>query len=146
MPESQDLLSIGQVAEATGLRPSALRYYEDAGLIEPAGRIGGRRHYEPGILRRLAIVALCQEVGFGIAEIADLLGHGEDAADRWREIAERKLTELDAHIERAQATRRVLQTALACGCGDPASCDMVSDAGHRRLLTLTRRPPVASRS
>ena len=67
-------LSIGDVAAASGLRPSALRYYEEAGLISPPGRRGGRRIYRPDVLSRLALVALAQEVGFTVREIATLLG------------------------------------------------------------------------
>lgn len=130
------LMSIGQVAEASGLRPSALRYYEEEGLIRPAARVGGRRHYDPSILRRLAIIALCREVGFTIGEIAELLVQRRRGRERWRRMAERKLTELDVHIDRARATRNVLKAALACGCGDPASCEMVAEAGQRRLLSV----------
>lgn len=136
MEDDRELLSIGEVAEASGLRTSALRYYEEEGLIRPAARVGGKRHYRPSTLRRLAIVALCQEVGFTVAEIAELLARGRGGHERWRRLAERKLDELDGHIDRARATRDVLRAALACGCGDPASCDMVAEAGQRRLLSV----------
>lgn len=53
-------LSVGDVAAASGLRPSALRYYEEAGLIMPLDRRGGRRLYRPDVLSRLALVALAQ--------------------------------------------------------------------------------------
>ncbi len=138
MEENERLLSIGEVAEASGLRPSALRYYEEEGLILPSARLGGRRHYHPSVLRRLAFIALCQEAGFTVAEIVELFRHRPGDRKRWRNLAERKLADLDAHIEKAQATRRLLQAALACGCGDPANCDMVIEAGRRRLLSVGR--------
>ena len=134
------LMSIGEVASASGLRASALRYYEEEGLIQPIARKGGRRHYDPSTLRRLAIIALCQEVGFTVAEIAEVFGSGRNGRKRWRELAERKLTDIDAHIGRAQAARRLLRDALACGCGDLAACDMVSGANDRRLLSVTGLP------
>jgi MerR family transcriptional regulator, redox-sensitive transcriptional activator SoxR len=142
--EEESLLSIGEVAAASGLRPSALRYYEEEGLISPTARVGGRRHYHPSALRRLAIIALLKEVGFTVAEIGDLLGQQRTARQRWRKLAEAKLEEIEAHIERAQTTRRLLQAVLACGCGDPASCDMVTEAGQRRLLSVGLRDGMAT--
>jgi MerR family redox-sensitive transcriptional activator SoxR len=132
----EGLLSIGEVAAASGLRSSALRYYEEEGLIRPEARVGGRRHYHPSILRRLAVIALLQEVGFTVSEIGDLFGQGRGAREQWTRLAEGKLEEVDAYIERAHATRRLLQAVLACGCGDPASCDMVTEAGQPHLRSV----------
>jgi DNA-binding transcriptional MerR regulator len=67
------LLSISEVGDITGLPSSALRYYERAGLITSKTRVGGRRHYSPDVLRRLAVIALFQEVCFTIAEIGRLI-------------------------------------------------------------------------
>lgn len=131
-----ELLSIGEVSTATGLRPSALRFYEEVGLISPSARIAGRRHYDRSVLRRLAIVALCQEAEFTVAEIARLLGTKRRSRERWRNFAEGKLEEVKAHIDRANATKRLLEQVLACGCGDPSSCEMVKEAAGRRLLQI----------
>lgn len=120
------LLSIGQVAEASGLRTSALRYYEDVGLIQPAARIGGRRHYHPTVLARLTMIGLCQEIGFTVREIGDFLSAGSQLEEHWRRLAQRKLEELDGHIKKARNARRLLQKALECGCGDPARCEMAA--------------------
>ena len=130
---ARETMSIGEVAAATGLRPSTLRYYEEEGLITPAGRVGGRRQYDPAVLSRLAIIALCQEVGFSVAELRSVLGVRRGARARWTRIAERKLEELDRHIERAHATRRLLRAAIDCGCGDPGSCHLVTAAAARRF-------------
>src|SRR5437867_4114135 len=89
----QDLPSISEVAEATGLQSSALRYYERQGLITPATRVSGRRHYDPSVLQRLAAIALLQEAGFTIAEVGQLLGPGT-SQQRWREMADQKLAEM----------------------------------------------------
>jgi DNA-binding transcriptional MerR regulator len=101
--------------------------------------MAGRRQYERSVLDRLAIIALCQEVGFTVAEIVDFLG-ARAPRTRWRSLAEQKLAELDAHIVRAKATRRVLRMALDCGCGDPARCELVQSAAHRRRVRGSRRP------
>lgn len=118
------LLSITEVGRATGLPSSALRYYERERLVDPAGRSGGRRHYRPEVLKRLAVIALLREVGFTIAEIRELVAGGA-----WRSLAERKLDEIDAHAERVQSARDLLASALACECASLDECDFV---GRRR--------------
>ena len=145
MHTPSDSIDIGDIAAATGLRPSALRYYEEQGLIRPVARIRGRRHYDRSTLRRLSVIALCQEVGFTITEIGELLGHRKGGRERWRRLAERKLAEIDAHIEKAHATRRLLQETLACGCGDPTSCDMITGATERRLHAAGGKRTLAPR-
>lgn len=125
-------LSISDVAAASGLRPSALRYYEEAGLITPAGRRGGRRIYRPDVLSRLALVALAQEVGFTVREIAALLGGHVNDKERWREMAERKLGEIDLQMERLQAMKRLLRAAAACECSGVDACEVIEAAAERR--------------
>jgi MerR family redox-sensitive transcriptional activator SoxR len=137
---SRELLSISEISAASGLRASALRYYEEAALIKPSARIGGRRHYSPSVLRRLAIIALCQKAGFTVAEIAQFLGPGRRARTKWRKLAERKLVEVKSNIDRATTARRLLEQALACGCGDPATCGMVREAVADRLHQIGAAP------
>jgi DNA-binding transcriptional MerR regulator len=125
-------LSISDVAGASGLRPSALRYYEEAGLITPAGRRGGRRIYRPDVLSRLGLVALAREVGFTVSEIAALLGGHANDKERWREMAERKLGEIDLQMERLQAMKRLLRAAAACECSGVDACEVIEAAAERR--------------
>lgn len=141
----QELLGITEVGEATGLESSALRYYEKAGLIRPQGRVGGRRHYDPSVLQRLAVIGLFQEVGFTISEISELISH-EERRKRWRTLAEGKLQEIDSHLERVGAARELLMAALDCGCSGLESCDLVKErrGRHRKAvqsLTLRMGPP-----
>ena len=110
------MLSIREVAERSGLRPSALRYYEEEGLVVPAARMSGRRHYALSVLDRLRVIACAQDAGFTIAEVRELLAGEDPSGDRWRALAERKLREVDTLIERAQATRRLLEESLSCDC------------------------------
>ena len=120
------MLSIGEVAKRAGLRPSALRYYEEVGLLSPSDRVSGRRHYDASVLDRLRVIACAQSAGFTIVEIRELL-QGEDGAQgAWRDLAERKLLELNALIDRAQATRRLLEDSLQCACQSLEECA----AGH----------------
>lgn len=123
-------MSIGEVARCVGLRPSALRYYEAEGLIEPTARVSGRRRYDGAVLDRLAIIALAQSVGFTIAEIRELLA-GLDAdrlSDHWRAMARTKLAKLERDIARARSMTAMLERALDCGCADLASCALALEA------------------
>lgn len=130
----RDLLSITEVGEATGLNSSALRYYESAGLISPKARIGGRRHYDPAVFQRLAVIGLLQEAGFTIGEIAEVISKKR----AWRDLAARKLEDIDAHLERVEATREFLQAALDCGCSGLETCGLVDQrpARHRRAAQV----------
>ncbi len=138
------LMSITEVGEATNLPSSALRYYEKAGLIAPEARIGGRRHYAPSVLQRLAVIALLQEVGFTIAEIAELMNRAR--REGWRTLAEAKVQEIDDHLVRVGAARDLLKAALDCGCSGLESCDLVAQRSgrHRKVvqtLALRMGPP-----
>ena len=143
----RELLSITEVGDATGLQSSALRYYEKAGLIKPKARVGGRRHYDASVLQRLAAIALLQEVGFTISEIAELVER-ERGGRRWRSLATAKLAEIDAHVERVQSARNLLMAALECECSGLESCDLVRErrGRHRNAvetLSLRMGPPVS---
>jgi MerR family transcriptional regulator, redox-sensitive transcriptional activator SoxR len=91
-------LRIGELAERVRLRPSALRYYEQAGLIPPPPRASdGTRRYPPSTVRRVALIKMAQRAGYGIADIRALLadsGGRPSATRQWRELAARKLPEV----------------------------------------------------
>ena len=125
------MLSIGEVAKRTGLRPSALRYYEEVGLISPAARVSGRRHYQPSVLDRLAVIACAKQARFTIAEVGQLLAGEDEPSARWRALAEQKLREVDTIIEKAQATRRVLEESLRCNCVVLEECASVLGEASR---------------
>jgi DNA-binding transcriptional MerR regulator len=142
----EDLRSISEIAQATGLQSSALRYYERQGLISPATRVSGRRHYDPSVLQRLAAIALLQEAGFTIAEVAQVLGPGA-SGQRWREMAEQKLAQIDAHLARVASARELLISALHCDCSGLDTCELVSTrrGRHRKVVqSLSPREVVAS--
>ena len=68
-----ELLTIGEVAAQAGLRTSALRYYEQTGLLRPATRVSGQRRYDAAALDRLAVIQFCRRLGFSLSEIRVLL-------------------------------------------------------------------------
>lgn len=112
-------MTIGEVAREAGLRTSAIRYYEAAGLLPEPARIGGQRRYGRDVLARLAVIKMAQEAGFTIAEIRTLLTgfpEGTPASERWTALARRKLPEVDARLARLRAVRDVLEESLRCGC------------------------------
>lgn len=125
-------LSISEVAAATGLRASALRYYEDVGLIRAVERRGGRRHYNADVVPRLAFIALCQEVGFTLGQVGTLLDSRPDASGLWQELGDHKLAEIQREIEQLQERQRRLRAALACTCERVDGCQLVGEAGRRR--------------
>src|SRR5262249_62157663 len=76
MSKQSPLLGIGELGRRTGLATSALRYYERVGLLVPDGRAHGRRYYGPASAERIALIRLCQDAGFTLAEIRTVLAAG----------------------------------------------------------------------
>lgn len=130
MVEVKPLIGIGELATRTGMAPSALRFYERRGLLEPVGRESGRRRYDEEAVRRVRLLAGAQEVGFSLAEIKALLDsydHAGPAPRAWRALAEQKLAELDATISRAKAMQRTLRHAMDCRCRTLGECKLLEE-------------------
>jgi MerR family transcriptional regulator, redox-sensitive transcriptional activator SoxR len=126
-------LTIGQVARRAALRTSALRYYEEVGVLPPVARVSGQRRYDEAVLARLAVVRLAQELGFSVAEIRALVEGFDDMgvpSNRWRELATRKLTEVDALITHAEQMKQLLKESLQCGCLTLDTCTLVLQSPH----------------
>jgi MerR family redox-sensitive transcriptional activator SoxR len=118
------MIRIGELARQTGLRASALRYYEDLGLMPVPERSGGKRFYDDNALDRIAFIQFARACGFRLDEIALLL-EGSSAvpvSSRWRQLAVEKLDEMDAIIARAEEMKRYLSTALTCECAEADAC------------------------
>jgi MerR family redox-sensitive transcriptional activator SoxR len=118
------LATIGQAARQCGVRPSALRYYESAGLLPNLPRSSGRRLYDAAALERLAVIQLAKRAGFSISEIRTLVrgAHGSSPSERWRELAQRKLRDLDSMVAQANEMRRILARGLKCRCTTLDEC------------------------
>ena len=120
--------SIGEVARRAGLRRSAVRYYEQIGLLPRAERVNGQRRYDSSVLRRLSIIDVAQRAGFTLAETRTLLdGFAPNAppSERWQALARQKLSDVDALIERANGMKRLLQEGLQCGCPSLEECEFL---------------------
>jgi MerR family copper efflux transcriptional regulator len=111
--EHTDLLPIEQVARQFGLRASAIRYYEERGLLTPASRHAGRRWYGPSEIRRLAIIQYWQRSGLmSLDEIKDILA-GPAATREWAQIMRDRIDSLRAQAARMQAASAYLEHVLS---------------------------------
>jgi MerR family redox-sensitive transcriptional activator SoxR len=119
-------LYISEVARQVGLRPSAIRYYEQIGLLPPAQRRGKQRRYDTTALYRLAIIQRARQLGFTLDEIRQLFfgfGNVTRASDRWQKLSQRKLAELDNLMDGVKAVRRLLIKMMQnCRCETLDQC------------------------
>ena len=116
-------MRIGAVAEHAGVRTSLIRYYERIGLLPAPERVSGQRRYDESVLRRLAVIDVAQRAGLSLEEISELVRAGsEPISDELRDIAARKLPEIEALIDRAERVRAWLQTATGCECQTIDEC------------------------
>jgi DNA-binding transcriptional MerR regulator len=114
-------MEIGEVARRAGVPVSTLRFYEQKGLIASTGRRGLRRLFDPGVLDRLALIALARTAGFSLDEIARMFApDGRPSLDR-RMLTE-KADELDRTIRRLTAMRDGLRHAAACPAPTHLEC------------------------
>jgi MerR family transcriptional regulator, redox-sensitive transcriptional activator SoxR len=130
MSSRSEVVGIGEVSRRTGKAASAIRYYEEIGLIPPARRVSGRRRYSPEIVRTLAIIETAQRAGLNLEEIRSLLeASPSDAAatDRLREMADRRLPELRESIRRAQLVQAWLEDAARCCCPTLDDCPLFEE-------------------
>ena len=126
-------MRIGEVAQRAGVKTSLLRYYEDIGLLPESARVSGQRRYDHTVLRRLAVIEVAQRAGMSLDEIRLLVQHGsEPISGQLRELATRKLPEIDALIERAQRVRSWLDTATGCNCQSIDDCALFDEPAAAR--------------
>ena len=127
-------MTIGKVANKVGVQPSTLRYYESIGLLLPAKRVGGKRHYTAEALDRLGVIQLAKKAGFKLSEIETLLSgfsETEPPSARWKIMAQEKIEEVEALIERAQGMKRLLVEGLECECLRIEDCAPLINKGRR---------------
>jgi DNA-binding transcriptional MerR regulator len=121
-------MDITEVTNRSGIPASTLRFYEEKGLISSIGRRGLHRLFDPGVIERLAVIALGQSAGFTLDEIARVFGpNGRSAVNRQMMAA--KADELDATIRKLSAMRKSLRHAANCPAPSHMECPV-----FRRLL------------
>lgn len=137
-------LDIGEVAQRSGLPVSALRFYEEKGLIASIGRRGLRRQYNAAVLDRLALIALGRSAGFTLDDIADMFApDGKPRIDRAKLKA--KAEELDRTIRELRAMRDGLLHAAACRAPSHAECPTFRRMMRAALSGAIGRPRNTSR-
>src|SRR5688572_5541611 len=127
---SERLLTIGELARRAGVATSALRYYEELGLLQTPARISGQRRYPESAVGLVRIILLLRDVGFSLAEQKAFMASRGVALDEWRRLARHKLAELDEQIAKARAAREAIDHALRCPHEDILHCP-----NFRRLIT-----------
>jgi MerR family redox-sensitive transcriptional activator SoxR len=139
-------LSIGEVARQVGLRTSAIRFYEKHGVMPEPERHGGQRRYTADTVRRLRVLDVAKRAGFSLDEAKVLLDSADAGAYApLRDLAVRKLPEVDALIAQAQAVRAWLTTATGCNCDTLDVCGLFDEdamalsvaTGEPIVLTIT---------
>ncbi|MEM7321083.1 MAG: redox-sensitive transcriptional activator SoxR [Pseudomonadota bacterium] len=125
MPVSEGL-SIGDIANRTGLAVSAIRYYEAQGLISPWRNPGGQRRYQRADIRRLSFVMIAQQFGLSLPDIRDVLaglpGNRTPNAKDWARISLGLRAHLDQRIDTLTRLRDNLDGCIGCGCLSLPKC------------------------
>ena len=121
-------LTIGELSARSGVAPSALRYYEDEGLIQSERTTGNQRRYQRVTLRRVAFIRSAQRVGLTLDEIAEALatlpaGRTPTKAD-WSRLSRSWRPRIDAQIERLERLREKLDGCIGCGCLSLRTCSL----------------------
>jgi MerR family redox-sensitive transcriptional activator SoxR len=132
-------LSIGDLAATTGLSASAIRYYEDAGILPKPRRVSGQRRYQPEAVDRLMLIRFCTRLGMRLSDIRRLVStpKGAHAKEAWRQLVDGQLEEITALIATAQGVERVLLESRDCDCVTPESCRFLNE--ERAKPSPTRR-------
>ena len=146
MPELGDLITIGELAERSGVARSGLRYYESRGLIVADRTGGNQRRYSRGMLRRTAFIRAAGAVGLSLDEIAAALatlpvGRTPRKAD-WTRLSRAWRSQLESRILELERLRDDLTGCIGCGCLSLRRCALLNvgdraaarGAGARYLL------------
>lgn len=123
-----ELLTIGEVAQRSGVAISTLHFYEAKGLIHSVRTSGNQRRYERPELRRIAIIRVAQRAGISLREIAQTLSglpsRGRISAKDWAALSKRWRNDLNERIERLTALRDQLGDCIGCGCLSLTTCPL----------------------
>ncbi|MEC3862308.1 redox-sensitive transcriptional activator SoxR [Mesobacterium sp. TK19101] len=119
-------LSIGDISDRTGLAPSAIRYYEEEGLIAPIRSTGGRRLFQRSDIRRLSFILIAQQLGFALSEIREELRALPEARTPtrrdWEKLSRHFRKRLETRIATLEALRDKLDGCIGCGCLSLSTC------------------------
>jgi DNA-binding transcriptional MerR regulator len=126
-------LTIGELARRTGVATSALRYYEELGLLPAPVRVSGQRRYPTSAVGLVGTILLLRDVGFSLREAKAVLASRTQAAESWRSLTQRKLANLDEQIAKAQTAKEALTHGLHCPHDDVTTCPKFTNLVAARL-------------
>ena len=146
MMDKNDLIPIGVLAQRTGLAVSAIRFYEEKGLITSLRTSGNQRRFLRSDIRRLSFILIAQKLGLGLVEIevelAKLPQGRTPSQSDWQRISRSMRVQLDAKIQLLTRTRAKLEECIGCGCLSLQRChlynkdDRAGTAGTRPRYVL----------
>jgi MerR family redox-sensitive transcriptional activator SoxR len=133
-----ELLSIGEVADRTGVAPSALRFYESEGFLTSTRTSGGQRRFHREVLRRVAFIRAAQRVGLSLEEIRAALatlprGRTPTTAD-WARLSRSWRPRLDEQIALLERLRDQLTSCIGCGCLSLQKCALFNPGDQAAAL------------
>ena len=115
-------LTIGELAERTGVATSALRYYGELGLLRPAARVSGQRRYADSAVAVVGVILFLRDVGFTLQEVNRLMDSRARSPRAWHELAHKKVEQLSRQIADAEMARVAIEHALGCPQDDILEC------------------------
>jgi len=116
------MFTIGQLSVATGVPTSTIRFWERRDLLRPAARPGGQRRYTEEALSQVGMLRLCQDAGFTLAEIQELVTKQQADRFRWRELVDAKMVTINESLRKLNKARDLLAHALECEYEDITRC------------------------
>ncbi|WAT17856.1 redox-sensitive transcriptional activator SoxR [Aurantiacibacter sp. MUD11] len=127
MPQAS-FITIGQLSKRTGVAVSALRFYEEKGLLHPLRSGGNQRRFLRSDIRRVSFILIAQKLGLGLAEIEEQLaklpeGRNPTLAD-WQKISRAMRDQIDDKIRLLNRTRNQLDQCIGCGCLSLQKCQL----------------------
>ena len=149
--EKSSTLAIGAVANRTGVAVSAIRFYEEQGLIEATRESSGHRRFERSTIRRISFIRICQQLGYSLEEIRTQLaalpqGRTPNEED-WQRLAMSFRRDIDARIDGLAQLKEKLDGCIGCGCLSLQRCalyntgDIAARLGQGPRYLLGDSPP-----
>ncbi|MYR06439.1 redox-sensitive transcriptional activator SoxR [Gordonia sp. SID5947] len=139
-------LSVGELAQRAGIAPSAVRFYEDQGMIFSRRTSGNQRRYHRAMLRRVAFIRASQSAGIPLAVIADVLSelgtHESPPKSMWEAASRRWIDDINDRIALLENMRDMIGSCVGCGCLSLGECHLLNPGdemnklgpGPRRLM------------
>lgn len=121
-------MRIGEIAQRASVRPSAIHFYERAGILPPAFRQNSQRSFSADAVLYLGIITVAREAGFSVAEIRTLFrgfDAGASVSKRWKRLARKRLKDLDLLVVKIRHMQSLLRKAMHCQCLDLKDCGRI---------------------